>query len=477
MNILFIYSYDLHVTEKPLLTIEEMHFGISYISSFLKKHEHKTKLLILSEYSGEQNFKLLESYINDFIPDLICFTSIATQYKFLSKIAKYLKEKHPGIFLLIGGVHASLNAEETIKDDFDAVCLGEGEYSVWELVTQLEQKKTPTKIQNLWIKKTNGIEKNPNRPFIEDLNILPFPDIDIWIPWLNKTPEKHNGITILLGRGCPFMCTYCCNHALKKLAQGNYVRFRSAENIIKEIKEINNKYPNIQNIYLEVETIGVNIKWAEDFCHELGKFNKSIDNQISYRVNLRIIPNMDYDNLFDIFKKANINHLNIGLESGSERVRKEILNRNYSNEDIINTVKIARKYGLKVTFYNLMGLPGETEKDFLETIRINKICQPDHYYLSIFYPYPGTDLHKICNKRALLKNINTTRERVHGILNLPEFPNNRVDHNYIWFDYNIYKDNKPLYKTLQVALKRKILVTTFTYNIVKKIASFMMNFF
>ncbi|MCJ7653279.1 MAG: hypothetical protein MUO75_06225, partial [Actinobacteria bacterium] len=120
--------------------------------------------------------------------------------------------------------HASLNPDDCLKSSFDAVCIGEGEYPTLELVEHLERGLSPTGIPNLYLKRGENIERNPTRPFLRDLEGLPFPDRDMWVPWVANPLSRPS---VLVGRGCPFQCTYCCNHALGRLAEGRYVRLRS----------------------------------------------------------------------------------------------------------------------------------------------------------------------------------------------------------------------------------------------------------
>ncbi|MBU0686413.1 MAG: B12-binding domain-containing radical SAM protein [Candidatus Margulisbacteria bacterium] len=474
MNILFIYSlYDADSPEKPMYTPEYIQFGISYISALLKKHGHQTKLLVLSRLFGNKNTEIIDAVIHEFQPKLICFTAVSTEYNFISSLAKYIKGRYGNIYLLVGGPHASLNPHDVINDDFDAVCVGEGEYPTLELVLQLKKGKILTKIPNLWIKHSTEVEMNATRPFIQDLDNLPFPDREMWKEWIDEQPGSR--YAVLLGRGCPFQCTYCCNHALKKLAKGPYVRYRSPENIIKEIEDIAIASPKTRELYLEIETIGANKKWAMDLCAQLKNLNATFEQPFTFGVNIRIMPNVDYDELFATLKESNFKSINIGLESGSERIRREILKRNYSNRDIISAVNLARKYGLKVSFYNMLGFPTETLADFMETIKINRTCMPDYHNTSIFFPYPGTSLYALCKEHGLLKKpLDVDMERNRAVLDLKSFTKKQVQKKYVWFDYYIYKGRKPMYKILMrifVLKLRSISLVGHFYNRLKR--SFM----
>jgi radical SAM superfamily enzyme YgiQ (UPF0313 family) len=448
MNVLFIYSeQDPYTPEKPLEWQERVQFGISYISSFLKERGHNTRLLVLTKKTRH----LVAPAIREFDPGLICFTAVYSEYAFLVHIAAEIKRRFPGIFLLAGGPHVSLSPEECINDAFDALCIGEGEYPSWELVEQLERGAKTSGIQNLWIKMDGEIERNPTRPFIQDLDSLPFPDRVMWEPWIAHPSWRPS---VLLGRGCPFQCTYCCNHALRKLAPGRYVRLRSPVNIVQEIEEIRERYPDVGEIYLEVETFGARKEWALELCNHLEQLNGRLKNPIVFGANLRVTPGCDHEELFAACKRSNFRFINIGLESGSERVRREVLRRHYSNDDIINTVRLAKKYGLQVGIYNLIGIPGESNRDFKETIRVNRICQPDWFLLSVVFPYPGTDLFRTSQEQGLLEQLpDTDLERRRPALKLPDFSPRQIRRHYTWFSLEVYRGYKPLGAILMVIIR------------------------
>jgi radical SAM superfamily enzyme YgiQ (UPF0313 family) len=443
MNVLFVYSLDAGLLKNGLLKGQErLQYGISYISSLLQKHGHHTSLVILSKLLSWKNIITLKKNIKQFDPQVICFSAIATEYDLIVNMARYVKRHYPHIYLLGGGVHITLNTEAALSADFDALCVGEGEYPTLELVEQLKKGQSPSGISNLWIKHGPEVERNPARCFLEDLDSLPFPDRMMWQKWMNQKDPEH--CTVLLSRGCSFDCSYCSNHAISKKAQGVYVRHRSPGNIIAEIKVILHDFPTINVIYFEADTITSNVDWCMKLCSELELLNATARRPISFSANIRIVPRMDMRNIFSAFKRANFAIVNIGLESGSEKVRREVLRRNYSNDDFINVVKLAREHGLKILIYNLFGIPGETQDDFKETVRINRLCQPDNHITAIYYPYPGTDLYLACKKQGLLqKKIDPRYERERAVLDLPGFPQKKIQESYLYFDFYIYHGFDP----------------------------------
>lgn len=451
MNVLFVFSeQDPFTPEKPLEIQERVQFGISYISSVLRQNGHNTSLAVIT--AG--NTRVLDERVEGFRPELVCFTSVYSEYHIISEAARHFHRKHPGIFTALGGPHASLRPQDCIRDGFDAVCVGEGEYPTLELAGQLEQGRRPSGIPNLLIRKNGSIEVNPPRPFLEDIDSLPFPDRRIWDEWVAKPAYRPS---VLVGRGCPFDCTYCCNHALRRLAPGRYVRYRSPENIVGEIEDFVRNYPEAVQVYLEVETFGQDLDWAVGLCEALRGMNQRLERPLEFGSNLRVTPRTDFDRLFEAFNSANFRFINIGLESGSERIRREVLKRNYSNEDILRTVRSAHAHGLEVGTYNLIGLPGETRRDFKETIRINRACQPDWFLLAVFFPYPGSDLHKVAEEQGLLtKPPDADLERRKPVMKLPGFSKRQIKRRLTWFAWLIYRGHKPAGAILYVTFLGKV---------------------
>lgn len=311
----------------------------------------------------------------------------------------------------------------------------------------MEEGKYPSGIPNLVIKRPDGsLEVNPPRPFLEDLDSLPFPDREMWQRWL-AIPDSRP--SVLVGRGCPFTCTYCSNHAIRRAAPGKYVRLRDPGKVVEELRDLKRRQPNIGEVYLEVETLGVDTDWALELCERLKKFNQELENPVFFGSNLRITPGRDYSRLFQAFAECNFKFVNMGLESGSERIRREVLKRHYSNDDFIRAVRSAREHGLQVGIYNLVGLPTETRREFMETVKINRICQPDWFLLSVFFPYPGTELYETCRELGLLaRPLNHELERRKPVLDLPGFSKLEIALCRTFFPLMVYGGHRPLREVL-----------------------------
>lgn len=461
MKILFVYSLvDIYTVRHPLVSFENIHFGISYLSSTLKTSGHSTKLIVLSCLHHKESRKHVDEALRSFSPDIVAFTTVATQFPFIREIADHIKKCNPKIFLIVGGVHAALRPEDVIRGPFDAVCIGEGEYPLLELTQQLEAGTIPRGIENMWIKSRDGsVERNPVRCFLQDLDGLPFPDREMWFPWIEQTARSRHAI--LLGRGCPYACAYCCNHAIRRLAGGSYVRYRSPENIVKELRSLFPQSTGDSSVYLQVETILLNKDWTLSLCEHLCLYNKTRERPCVFTCNYRIPSTPPDEEIFQAMKRANIKVLEIGVESGSERLRREILQRNYSNSDCLKTVELAKKYGMEVNTYNMMGFPTETLADHWETIRLNREICPRRSSTSIFFPYPGTKLYEKCLSEGLIApgDEQNPLERRHATMNLPTFPKKQIQRAYCLFDWRIYQDTKPFHFRLRRLIRGYIAAT------------------
>lgn len=380
----------------------EAWFGVGYLSSILRTSKHQTDLLLypsLDLYLKIPFFKthvenrLLQEAIN-FHPDLIAFTSTTYAYQVIKKMASKLKQELH-VLQIIGGIHATILPEHVLKTgDFDMVCLGEGEETLLELVNRMEQGKDVSHIQNLWIKQKNGIIKNPLRPLNQDIDSLPFPDYDLFEPYGVLTGDY----AITTSRGCSYSCTYCCNYFYKKLYQkkGKYVRRRSVDNVIDELT-INWKKYGFRRVYF----------WDDVFCQDgkwLEEFNTKYKKAVGLPFHCLSRPEDITERTIRLIKDAGCSHVNIGIESGNERIRKQVLNRKMSNEQIIRAAGLIKKNGIKLNVFNMFGIPGETSEDMWDTLTLNEKVNPDGTLSFLLSPFPGTKIAETAVRDGLMSS-------------------------------------------------------------------------
>jgi radical SAM superfamily enzyme YgiQ (UPF0313 family) len=168
----------------------------------------------------------------------------------------------------------------------------------------------------------------------------------------------------------------------------------------------------------------------------------------NYHFDLNVRVETADSEIFSLLKEAGCRKVSIGIECGNEKLRTQVLRRPMADREIVECFNMARDIGLKTKSFNLIGFPGENKKTFMDTIRINRIVNPSSLILNIFYPYPGTDLYKLCCEKGYIEGEGRNfRERDETILNLPDFPRKEIIKLYRRFGYLVYL-NTSLWKAL-----------------------------
>ncbi len=364
------------------------YMGPMYISALLKKYGHDCRLFILSEH---------KDYLQDLMeydPDLIGFSTMTGPHKWVLKIASEIKS-HVNKPILLGGPHPTFFPEIIHEPPVDMICLGEGEFTVLELMQKLDKGEDISHIQNLWIKRNGQIIKNDLRPLIEDLDMLPFPDRTLYDDCriLRSVPAMK----FLTGRGCPYRCTFCFNHKLNELYRGlgRIVRKRGVDSLIQEIREASEKY-RLKLIRFPDDTFTGNRRWLLEF---LLKYKQEIDLPFT---GLAHANELD-EEVVQALKSSGCLNIYFGVETGDEGLRNRILKKNLTNKQLIDTARLLRKYKLKFGTYNMFGLPDETLTMAFETIRLNRHLRPDYTINNIFQPYPKTEIADFASEQGFLE--------------------------------------------------------------------------
>ena len=329
--------------------------------------------------------------------NLVAFSATTNKFPYVTTFSQWTKEFSP-VLTICGGVHPTLEPESAIQaEGLDAICVGEGENAIIDLCDCLQSNKDITSIPNIWSKKDGEIYRNSPRPLINNLDSLPFPDRDIF-DYASLYHESNGAASVMASRGCPYDCAYCCNRAIRSIYEGQrYVRFRSVPNVINELKQILTRYPFIRKFAFDDDILPLNKAWFEEFTAE---YRKEV--RVPFTCNVR--PNLMTEDLARQLKEAGCDQANIGIESGNLYIREEVLNRHLSDEQIISTAGLLKNEGIKVYTYNMVGLPQESIKEILDTIKMNARVSPDMAQVSMFYPYHGTKLFEICKESRLLTN-------------------------------------------------------------------------
>lgn len=416
MKVLFIYP--------NIGQVVQYNHGIASLSATLKAAGHKTSLLILRERA----YIPLKKKISSFAPDVICFSIVSNYWNLSCLLARDIKRDFT-VKIFAGGMHCSIFPESyTIDSPFDGICRGEGEEALLELAGRMQLQKPYYDVKNFWFKKDGGLIKNDIRSLIQDLDTLPFPDRDIF-------PSKiYEAKRFIFTRGCPFDCSYCSNKAYRDLikGKGKIIRFRSVDKAIEEIKDCVETY-NPKTLAFDDDSFNKNHEWFEEFVTRYKRGHSFPP----FGCNTR--PELIAESSIKLFKEANCRQINIGIESGDPNIRSKVLNRQMSDEQIINAFTLAKKYGIETYSFNMIGIPGETINNFKKTIQLNQLIQPDKLQISIFYPYPGTKLGDVCREKGFLNKGDVYSYFYQSCLMLPDFSRRRILINKLLFQFNVYK--------------------------------------
>lgn len=418
MNVLLIYpDYTTRwdPDESPYGYYSE---GLASISAVLKRAGHNVYLLHLKKSHNKEYFV---EEIRKMSPDIAAFTCRTTLFKDVCQYANWIKEDFGEIYTLIGGYHPTLAPKDVASskgNPFDFICIGEGEFTLLELVDMLENNSNPEGIRNLWVKRNGDYKINPVRPLISNLDELPLPDIDLF-DYANLYSPRLNTAPVIINRGCPFTCTYCCNHQFRKVYpnSNHYVRIRSPEGSIKYIENIINKYPNIKIINFMDNILPVNKDWFFEFIE-----------MYKERINLPFIARyhaaLHNKEVVKALKEAGCYQVHFGIESGNDQIRYKILKRPIPKEKMIEALNDCHRAGITTLTYNMVGLPYEDKKKFLETVKLNAILDAGRCILSIFFPYPNTTLYEITKAGGFLTS---KPDYIHEkYLDQPQFPHQHV---------------------------------------------------
>lgn len=433
MKVLFVYT-DINTMGQGEKTY---HLGIGMISAVLKNKKHQTDLVYMYK---KLNMKSLLKKIKVSKPDVIALTSDTTQFPYVKKIIENIA--HFDIFTILGGVHASFCPESLgLTTGLDAICIGEGEYSMLDLMDNFDKRPKRYDIDNIWFKVNGHIKKNKLRPFIESLDELPFADRELF-DYQKIIDSDYSRASFMLSRGCPYLCTYCASPSMGKLQEGKYVRFMSVERAIEELKYMKSNY-KFKTIFFADDTFTLNKDYVYDFCQQ---YKKEIN--IPFEVNVRVESSSP--EIFKILKEDGCFKIHMGIESGHEEFRQNVLNRKMSNEAIINAFNDARKAGLLTKSYNIVGFPDESPQIHHATVELNKTINPDGHVCYIFQPYPGTKLYDIASEKGFIdcdpsnRNVFSRRDTV---LDMPNFSRQEIVNSHQNFSYKVYK-SKSLGKAL-----------------------------
>lgn len=372
---------------KILFTIYQLdyadHIAIAYLSAIAKQLGHLTFFCNMAVDDLTEIVKKIK-------PDVVAYSVNIMGYPAIKEAHKKAKKAHNFISIM-GGPHPTFSPETFEESGMDVYCRGEGEYSFRDFLLRVAKGEPFDDVLNLITKKG----ANPVRPLIQNLDELPFPDRHLTLAnsFLKNTPKK----TFYTTRGCPFACAYCSNNHYKELYKGKGVIFRrfSVERVIREIEEVKANY-RMDFVKFGDDLFAMSADaWLEEFAEKYPK-------RIGVPFNCFLRFDRISDELIILLKKAGCFSVHLSVDSTSERIRNEILQRNFLKIDMAENLKKIRSYGIATWVNYMLAVPESTLQDDLDTINLSRQAKVTYPAYSTTVPMKGTQLYKYCVERGYL---------------------------------------------------------------------------
>lgn len=332
--------------------------GLCQLSAVLKKKGYIINGLDLMIDSEE----LFNNKVKDV--DILGITVTTRTLSESIRIASNAKKINPSIKVIAGGPHSTLLPTDIINNKcFDYCVVGEGEYTIVELIEAIEGKRSIENVKGIWYREGNTLHQNKGREFEKNLDLFPFPDRDLFD--INKYGRKNWYATpIMASRSCPNNCSNCV--PALHIISGKY-RKRSVKNVIVEMKMLYSKY-SIKYFFFQDNTISINKRWFMELMNAI----KNIPFFKKIKWSCTVTMNTLNREVLELMKESGCFKFYVGVESGSQEVLDNILNKKVSLEHTKEILRIADDIGLEYHLFFMIGIPGETKEQMLETVEFAK---------------------------------------------------------------------------------------------------------
>ena len=290
--------------------------GLAYVVAATRRAGHQASVQIVRSWDEGTD---LSQAVSDFRPDVVGFSAVSSQFDVVARLASQIREADEELLLVCGGVHPTVHPE-CIRDAaaLNAVFVGESELAFVEFLDLVQNGEDHSRADNLAFMRNGVLVRNPLKPLVDDLDSLPPPDKEVY-PY-REAIEVAGYAPFFFSRGCPYLCAYCCNHALARtygLRQSS-IRYRSPESSIREIEDALARFA-MPRIFVRDDIFGLHPTWRREFC-EL--FALRIGLPFSVFARAEVVSESYVSDL----TRAGCKAVTLAVESGNEYIRKEVMN-------------------------------------------------------------------------------------------------------------------------------------------------------
>lgn len=352
--------------------------GIGYISAILEKEGHEVHVMDMP--ISEMDLHHVKKEISETYYELIGLSVVTSTYPISLKISSLVKQFSSSSKIMVGGPHPTFAYNDIIHENsIDLVVRYEGEITVKEIISFLEQEKSLTRVPGVVLKKGGHIFVNEDRPLIKNLDTLPFPARHLF-PM--ERYRKNNLRTSILGsRGCPFHCSFCTTTLL---GRGQY-RYRNPTKVVDEIEEVISTYA-FEGVDFVDDFFTLNEAWTRKICKQILKRKL----EISWLCETRL----DFlsSNLMALMKKSGCKTIIFGVESGDKGIRKRVSkNLRLRGKNLMSSIRNITELGIQARPTFILGLPGESLNSLNKTVELVRElsrlpgAKP---WVNLFTPFP-----------------------------------------------------------------------------------------
>ncbi len=378
--------------------------GVLSLAAFLEKNHIQVE--IIDALWDDLSLNDLEKIILKSKPDLVGISCYAGSRSQDFKVIKIVKKANPNIVTVLGGPQATTTAEEILRNipELDFIVQGEGELTLLELCKNIERNKEVKTIQGIAYMHDSTFIQNPLRPLVQDLDTLPFPARHLHPKY--KSPdssrmfymdkavgiydEKISSVHVMATRGCPYNCLFCSTTPFWRYK----TRFRSVENVVKEMESLKNSF-GISSVNFADDTLNIDLNYLFSLCKLLVEKKLGFTWQCNFRANAS--ANKD---ILMRMKEAGCTGIRMGVESGSPRILEQV-KKGVTKEQVRNITKWCDEIGLGRRLNFIISFPGETFDEAKSTVEFAKeLGEP--YLVNPLAIYPGTQVEAIAKKNGCL---------------------------------------------------------------------------
>lgn len=423
-------SFKICLVNPPVLSVLEPWYdepdfprtALAFLAAFIKDIKQVEVKIIDAKFEN-LNFEETLNSIIDFEPNLVGFTAFTNEIKPAAYLAYKVKKANKEITTLIGGVHVTAIPKQTLKEfpSFDLAVVGEGETPLKELCLHYLKrgKENLEDIKGLCFRKDNELILTGHATRILDLDTMPMPAWDMF------KPAATYFIQTL--RGCPFNCQFCMN------PNGQVARKRSVENVMLELNYIIDHFKP-KHISFGDELFSVDMKRTHSLLEAM--IEQGIGEKVTWDVQTHV-KFVDQE-MFYKFKKANVERVEIGVETGDVEIMKK-MGKGISMSKILDAYHFAKNAEVSIGTFFIIGQPNESPQSIMKTIDLAVKLNPDLPMFGLMTPYPGTEVARLAAKgeggyRLKTKDWDNYSKQLGGALEFADLSKRQIE----WLQIRAY---------------------------------------